>query len=135
MGGAKLFKAKCATCHSANAGGGAKQGPNLYGIMGTKAASAKDFKFTKVLKKAEVEWNNETMFAWLANPKLYVRAPAWPSPASRKRRTGLTSSLTSTRSTPTLLPSRAIEYPDLCMTRLRFLARCIVRVTCRSIET
>ena len=71
--GAKLFKAKCATCHAAHAGGGTKQGPNLYGIMGTKAASAKDFKFTKNLKKAEVEWNNETMFAWLANPKLFVK--------------------------------------------------------------
>ena len=36
--GAKLFKAKCATCHSVNEGGPTKQGPNLYGIMGSKAA-------------------------------------------------------------------------------------------------
>merc|ERR1711924_474414 len=25
------------------------------------------------LEEGEVEWNNETMFAWLANPKLYVK--------------------------------------------------------------
>mmetsp|Transcript_29935 Transcript_29935/g.95578 ORF Transcript_29935/g.95578 Transcript_29935/m.95578 type:complete len:87 (-) Transcript_29935:107-367(-) len=32
--GAKLFKAKCATCHTANDGGPNKQGPNLWGVMG-----------------------------------------------------------------------------------------------------
>ena len=36
--GAKLFKAKCATCHTVHEGGATKQGPNLYGIMGAKAA-------------------------------------------------------------------------------------------------
>ena len=36
--GAALFKAKCATCHSCIEGGPTKQGPNLYGIMGAKAA-------------------------------------------------------------------------------------------------
>ena len=36
--GAKLFKAKCATCHSVTANGPTMQGPNLYGIMGRPAA-------------------------------------------------------------------------------------------------
>ena len=31
--GGKIFKAKCATCHTVNAGGPNLQGPNLHGIM------------------------------------------------------------------------------------------------------
>ena len=31
--GGKIFKAKCATCHTVNSGGPNLQGPNLYGIM------------------------------------------------------------------------------------------------------
>jgi cytochrome c len=31
--GAKLFKAKCSTCHTINEGGPNKQGPNLYKVI------------------------------------------------------------------------------------------------------
>lgn len=40
-GGAKLFKAKCATCHTANDGGPNKQGPNLFGVMGRTAGQVR----------------------------------------------------------------------------------------------
>merc|ERR1719230_88411 len=71
--GAILFKAKCAACHSCVEGGPTKQGPNLYGIMGAKAASATGYKFTKNLKTADITWENETMAEWLANPKKFVK--------------------------------------------------------------
>ena len=35
--GAKLFKAKCAQCHTAEKGGAAKQGPPLWNLMGREA--------------------------------------------------------------------------------------------------
>jgi len=35
--GAKLFKAKCATCHTCNEGGPNKQGPNLFGVIGRQS--------------------------------------------------------------------------------------------------
>ena len=35
--GAKLFKAKCASCHTIKEGGPNMQGPNLFGIMGQQA--------------------------------------------------------------------------------------------------
>ena len=35
--GAKIFKAKCATCHTANSGGPNKQGPNLFGVIGRQS--------------------------------------------------------------------------------------------------
>ena len=37
--GAKLFKAKCAQCHTCNKGGDSKSGPNLHGLFGKKAGS------------------------------------------------------------------------------------------------
>ena len=40
-GGAKLFKAKCATCHTSNEGGPNKQGPNLYGVMGRQSGQVR----------------------------------------------------------------------------------------------
>ena len=41
-GGAKLFKAKCATCHTANSGGPNKQGPNLFGVMGRQSGQVRN---------------------------------------------------------------------------------------------
>ncbi|EOD27572.1 cytochrome c isoform 2 [Emiliania huxleyi CCMP1516] len=35
--GAKLFKAKCAQCHTCNEGGPNKQGPNLFGVIGRQS--------------------------------------------------------------------------------------------------
>ena len=39
--GAKIFKAKCATCHTANDGGPNKQGPNLFGVMGRQSGQVR----------------------------------------------------------------------------------------------
>jgi len=71
--GAALFKTKCATCHSCTPGGPTMQGPNLFGIMGSKAAQSKGFKFTDKIKKADITWDNKTMFDWLASPKAMVK--------------------------------------------------------------
>ena len=37
--GARLFKAKCAQCHSAEQGGIAKHGPPLWGLIGREAGT------------------------------------------------------------------------------------------------
>ena len=39
--GAKLFKAKCATCHTCNEGGPNKQGPNLFGVIGRQSGQVR----------------------------------------------------------------------------------------------
>ena len=39
--GAKIFKAKCATCHTCNDGGPNKQGPNLFGVIGRQSGQVR----------------------------------------------------------------------------------------------
>lgn len=47
--GAKIFKAKCATCHTCNEGGPNKQGPNLFAVMGRQSGSVSGFKCECIL--------------------------------------------------------------------------------------
>ena len=63
--GAKLFKAKCATCHTCNEGGPNKQGPNLFGVMGRQSGQVAGFKYTKANKESGITWSDDTLFAYL----------------------------------------------------------------------
>ena len=82
--GAKLFKAKCATCHTANEGGPNKQGPNLFGVMGRQSGQVGGFKYTKANKESGVIWGDQTMFDYLANPKKYIKGTNMAFPGFKK---------------------------------------------------
>jgi len=71
--GAKLFKAKCASCHTIKEGGPNMQGPNLHGIMGQQAGKRGGQKYTKGMKASGITWDNETMFNWLTTPKTFIK--------------------------------------------------------------
>lgn len=50
--GKKLFKQKCATCHTHKKDGEHhKNGPNLFGIIGTKPASRTGYDYSEVIVK------------------------------------------------------------------------------------
>ncbi|MCW8915020.1 MAG: c-type cytochrome [Magnetovibrio sp.] len=68
--GAKLFKKKCGTCHTVQAGKH-KVGPSLAGIVGKKAGST-DFKKYKALKGSDIVWDEANLDAWIANPKKFI---------------------------------------------------------------
>merc|ERR1712037_945797 len=67
--GAKIFKAKCATCHTCNEGGPNKQGPNLFGVIGRQSGQVAGFKYTAANLNSGVIWSKQAMFDYLLNPK------------------------------------------------------------------
>jgi len=69
--GAKLFKAKCAQCHTCEPGGSSKQGPALHGIIGRPAGSI-GYDFTSAVKDSKIVWNDEHLFKFMLAPKKYV---------------------------------------------------------------
>jgi len=70
--GAKLFKSKCAQCHTANEGGLTKQGPNLYGILGRPAGSKEGFPYSEGNKTSGITWSSKHMMAYLIAPQKYI---------------------------------------------------------------
>ncbi|EAN32679.1 Cytochrome c family protein [Theileria parva strain Muguga] len=69
--GAKLFKSKCAQCHTINKGGSVKQGPNLYGFYGRKSG-ASDYAYSDANKNSGIVWSDKHLFVYLVNPKQYI---------------------------------------------------------------
>ena len=70
--GAKVFK-KCAACHSVNKGGANKIGPGLWGVIGRKAGSISDYKYSKAMAAHGKNWSFEEMNGFLIKPKDWIK--------------------------------------------------------------
>jgi cytochrome c len=70
--GAKLFKAKCAQCHTAEKGGAAKQGPPLWNLFGRAAGTGEFGAYSDAMKKSGMTWSPGHIYQFLVNPKKYV---------------------------------------------------------------
>ncbi len=63
---------RCAICHKVDKGAGNGLGPNLFGVVGRKAAALPDFQYSGPLKSSGITWNKETLAKWIAGPAKLV---------------------------------------------------------------
>ena len=84
--GASVYK-RCAVCHTNDKGGGDALGPNLFGVVGRKAASREGFAYSGPLRKAGLVWNEATLTKWAAGPARMVPGTkmAFPGITSKKQ--------------------------------------------------
>lgn len=80
----KSYFARCAICHSNEKGAPNRIGPNLFGIVGRKAASLPNFFYSPAMKRSNITWTEDKLEAYINKPQMVV-------PGNRMAFAGVTS--------------------------------------------
>jgi cytochrome c len=84
-----VFGDNCGICHSAEADGGHKIGPNLFGIVGRTSGTADGFaNFSGAMSEAAVVWDAENLGTFVDGPADMIPGtimgfPGFSDPADR----------------------------------------------------
>jgi cytochrome c len=71
--GKQLFES-CAKCHPITAEGDSSLvGPTLKGIVGRKAASIDDFRYSSAMRASGITWTEQDIKAYVADPQAKVK--------------------------------------------------------------
>lgn len=63
---------RCVACHTFDAGGANRVGPNLHGIVGRALAAHEGFAYSDAMKNKGGEWGYEELDAFLVAPRRFV---------------------------------------------------------------
>ena len=80
--GKKVFN-KCKACHVVDEET-SRIGPYLVGLFGRKSGSVEGFKYSDAMKDADITWTEETLFAYLENPRKYIKGSRMAFPGLKK---------------------------------------------------
>jgi cytochrome c len=70
--GAGVFR-RCAACHNLSEGGGDRDGPNLWGVLGKPVATnSARFSYTAALSRAGDLWTCARLDRWLTDPARFA---------------------------------------------------------------
>lgn len=70
--GQATFASRCGSCHAVGPSARGYFAPQLNGIVGRRAASTKDFKYSAAMKKSGIVWTEKNLAAFLAGPSDFV---------------------------------------------------------------
>jgi len=62
---------QCAACHSLD-GTGDYDGPTLKGVIGRKAGSLEDYRYSAAMKRSDVVWDAATVDQYVADPQAFI---------------------------------------------------------------
>lgn len=68
----KVLFLQCRACHSLEAGGANKVGPNLHGFLGRKAGLAPGFSYSEAVAQSGIVWSAEALDHWLERPSDFL---------------------------------------------------------------
>jgi cytochrome c len=69
--GAASFR-KCASCHQVGPSARGGFGPHLNGVIGRRAGTTADYRYSDAMKRANLVWNEQTLAAFLRDPDAVV---------------------------------------------------------------
>jgi cytochrome c len=70
-GGKDTFK-RCLQCHTPEKGGPNRVGPNLWGVVGRKAAQQSGFPYSEAMKGYKAEWTWPELATYLHDPRTAI---------------------------------------------------------------
>jgi cytochrome c2 len=62
---------QCAACHSLD-GSGDYDGPTLKDVVGRKAGSLEDYRYSAAMKRSDVVWDASTLDEYVADPQALI---------------------------------------------------------------
>jgi cytochrome c2 len=74
--GKQVFE-QCAACHGAQ-GQGSDAAPSLIGVIGRKAGSLEEFRYSPAMKRSAIVWDQAMLKGFVMNPQGTVKGTRMP---------------------------------------------------------